>query len=1275
MNRILFIAAILLLLSTKGNCHFTDVDYKIDSVPHPWTQIVLTGTQAKVLSVDPVVAGGAFPWIPVIGGVVAVGTVTYFLTKDDENDPVDCSFTASAQTTGTTCGLSNGSIGIQVNPADDYTYVWSNGATGSMIADVTAGTYTATITRTGTSCTEVVTTSISNQNPNFDATISTQPSACDQQNGSATVTPSPPGSYTYNWSNGSTQQNQTGLASGNYSVTVDAGGECEKMFNVQIGTSTFDATISFTTTPSTCGLPDGTAIANVDPPGTYTYTWSDGQSGSQASGLAQGSYSVTVSKDGTTCMVENSVTIEGSTPDFSLTLSSTPSGCGLTDGTATAVVDPTGDYTYAWSNGQSGPQAIGLVAGAYNVTVSITGTTCTQEASVTVDELPAGFTVSVSSTPSGCGLSDGTATATVDTPGDYVFTWSNGLTGAQVSGLAAGDYVVTVTVSGTDCSQQASVTIGSDPFPYTVAFTTTPSHCGAADGSASVLVTPQGEFGYQWSNGGNGAQLTGLGAGTYTVTVTDVVTSCAETFTVTVDELPAEITLSFTTTPAGCGVSNGSATVTADPPAAYTYLWSNGTTTPQLSGVASGIYSVTVTIMGTNCTNASSVEVEQAGGGFAATFSTDNADCGLSNGSANITIDPPAEYTYQWSNQQTGPALNQIPSGTYSVTVTDANSCKEEFSVTVSEDPAEFISVVSISPGDCTGGGDITFTLSTPGTGPLNVQVEGPQGTMPLSLPPGTYQLSAFISVLPGTYTITVYDEQIGNVCIEIETATVQDNTPSLAAMDDFYTTPAGQAVFENALDNDSGLNIQMTNVSDEFGGTVTFNADGDFTFVPEQGFSGEASFTYTVTDACGNVSTGIVTITVEQANCDFSVEFELTPASCGLEDGSISVDVIDPGTYGYIWSNGDSGPVINAVSAGVYTVTITDLNLGCDLEFSVVLSENPAEHIDDIIITQPACGVEGEIQFTLTTNSQNPLVMSVSHPNGDDLFFTDPGIILLSDYIAITAGEYTIEVFDAGAGPDCFESFTVTLVATPSLEIFAEAVIPPSEPTAMDGIAIIIAIVQGTLPYEILLNGSSWGLALDHAFQVTGLGAGAYTIQIVDANGCVSNILDVLIPFPPITMSFGMSMMQTEINESKAEPVSHEPFTLWRSILTGSMEYYIGNIRQEVIARYAVPVVDQPGFTELVYMTDIGRYTLKGVGFALQGGLGTHFEKQEGRSVHTFAQPSYVLLKASSGYTLAKRFRFYGSVEVRGWEKLEIPRVEIGLSIPFAKKAFRWMN
>ena len=156
------------------------------------------------------------------------------------------------------------------------------------------------------------------------------------------------------------------------------------------------------------------------------------------------------------------------------------------------------------------------------------------------------------------------------------------------------------------------------------------------------------------------------------------------------------------------------------------------------------------------------------------------------------------------------------------------------------------------------------------------------------------------MTVFPGMYTITVTDQQIGPLCSETVTATITDVTPPIVLEDDFYATEGTVPLSENALENDEGLNIQMTQVDNEVGGTVSFMPNGNFTFIADLGFSGEASFFYTVTDGCGNTSTAIVTIVVDAVPCDIDVVFDSTPASCGLEDGSITVIVNEPGDYEY---------------------------------------------------------------------------------------------------------------------------------------------------------------------------------------------------------------------------------------------------------------------------------------------------------------------------------------------------------------------------------------
>jgi hypothetical protein len=1317
-----------------------------NSILPPWNRIELTDARMKPGN-DP---GGAhvFPWLPVIGGTVAAGAIAYFIIdgSNDDDDTLDCTFTASAIPSNSTCGLPNGRITVNVIPAGSYTYQWSNGGATQSIDNIPAGNYTVTVTRTGTNCSQVVSSTITNQNISFNATISSQNTDCDQPNGSVSVNPSPPGAYTYLWSNGATTQNQSNLPAGNYSVTISAGGSCERILSTQIGTDPFQPSVSFNTTPSTCGGSDGAATVLVNPPAQYNYNWSNGQTGSSVSGLAAGAYNVTVSKPGTSCSYVASVTVEDISASFSISISSTMSGCGLSNGTATATVNPPGVYEFNWSNGQTGPMASGLAKGLYTVTVSIPGTSCTEEASVTITEMPASFIVSLSSTPAGCGVNDGTVTATVNPPGAYTYQWSNGQSGAQLSGLAPGTYSVTVSLSGEDCTQQGSITVASTPFPYNITFNTTPASCGGSDGTSTVVLNPQGEVNYQWSNGQTSGQLSGVQAGTYTVTVTIPGTNCTKVATTTIDELPAAFTVSVTTTPAGCGINNGTATAVVDPPGSYTYAWSNGQTGSQLSGVLAGTYTVTVSITGTSCSKSTSATVEQlppaftlsfsstpagcgmnngsatvsvtppgsytylwsnggtgmqinnvgsgtysvtvtqtgtscsttgsvnvgqTGGGFTATFTTVNADCGLPNGSATISVSPPGEYTYLWSNQQTGIKLEQAAPGTYTVTVTDDEGCAESFSVTIGEDIAEYINILSVTPGTCAGGGDIRFTLTTPGAGPLEVDVTGPGGMNTFTVTTGVYNLSSLMMVLPGSYTITVIDQQIGPMCSETVSATVNDITPPIVLENDFFTAEGSTPLNENALTNDEGLNIQMTQVDNEVGGTVTFMGDGDFTFIADIGFSGEASFIYTVTDACGNTATAEVVIIVEEVPCDIIVNFESTPASCGLEDGSITVIVSGPGEYEYEWSTGDTGPTISNIPPGGYLVTITDLDIGCTYEDSYVLEGLPGNYIEDVVVINPTCESDGDIEFTAVSPGGNTLSMLVEHPFGAGEFDIEAGLIQLSDYVTTVPGEYFVEVSDPEAGPGCSQSFTVTINEPPVPVIEIVEIFPPSGPNEMDGSAFVQVITPGQLPYAVYVDGLFAFTVNQNNFFLQGLGEGVHTVYIVDIQGCESPTLEFFVPAGEEAFSFGISLSNAgTYSASNEQPTLYQPGNIWRSVFNGSYRFDVGDVQQVVRVLYAPEVrgnIGEPvnGFMAMEFLSGPQDVEWKSISMRTQAGFGTYVEQRDA-TVSESVLPLYWVLRASVEQRVFKRILLSGSISAGGRDYIAPVSWEFGVRVPF---------
>ncbi|HYD19831.1 MAG TPA: SprB repeat-containing protein, partial [Flavipsychrobacter sp.] len=195
----------------------------------------------------------------------------------------------------------------------------------------------------------------------------------------------------------------------------------------------------------------------------------------------------------------------------------------------------------------------------------------------------------------------------------YSYLWQPGnYTTQAVNNLAAGSYTCTITdFLNNAITQTVTITQPSTPFVASVINTVTPL-CGQQNGSISVSVSGGAPgYTYSWSPyGGTTSIGTGLGAGTYTCTVTDAI-GCTVTVS---DTLP--LAGAFSTTPAGTnpdcfGTNTGSAIVTPiGGTSPFTYLWSNGQTTQTASNLAAGTYTVTVTDAN-RCTGSVTVTLTQ----------------------------------------------------------------------------------------------------------------------------------------------------------------------------------------------------------------------------------------------------------------------------------------------------------------------------------------------------------------------------------------------------------------------------------------------------------------------------------------------------------------------------------------------------------------------------------------------------------------------------------------------------------------------------------------
>jgi hypothetical protein len=210
---------------------------------------------------------------------------------------------------------------------------------------------------------------------------------------------------------------------------------------------------------------------------------------------------------------------------------------------------------------------------------------------------------------------------------------------------------------------------------------------GGADGTASVIATGgTAPYTYLWSNGETTASISGLTAGTYTVTVTDL-NGCTANCSVTVQEPGCNLSANATGTNVSCNAgTDGTAAATASGNLVpVTYLWSNGETTASITGLVAGTYTVTVTETPT-CTAVASYTVTEPTLLDAACTKTDATTIGGAEGTASvIATGGTAPYTYLWSNGETTASITGLTAGTYTVTVTDLNGCTANCMVTVQE--------------------------------------------------------------------------------------------------------------------------------------------------------------------------------------------------------------------------------------------------------------------------------------------------------------------------------------------------------------------------------------------------------------------------------------------------------------------------------------------------------------------------------------------------------------------------------------------------------------
>ena len=648
------------------------------------TGAVTTGTTSQINTITGLPAGAYSVTVTDSDNVVVSGSVTV-------EEPTVLSVTPSSQTNVACNGEASGIASINVSGGTpEYTYLWSDGAVTASNSNLPAGTHAVTVTDANGCSAE---TSFTITEP---TALSVMPAsqtniACNgAATGSASVNAEggTPG-YTYLWSTGATTATATNLEAGGYTVTVTDGNGCS-------GTASFTLTQPTVLTVSaevdavvSCnGLSDGGAtVSAAGGSAPYTYTWSNAATTASITGVAAGTYSVTVT-DANGCTATNSATITQPAPLNVAGVVNVNVKCnGGNEGAATATVTGgNAPYTYRWSNGVTTARLAGLIAGTYDLTVTDAGG-CTAFSSVTITE-PDVLVAAVSVDANVSCNAGSSGAATVSTTGGtapYTYLWSNGAETESIAGLAAGTYSVTVT-DARACTAAATLTVTEPTVLTATAEATAMVICkGLPTGEASVTVSGgTAPYAYGWSTGSTAAALTSLTAGTYTVIVTDA-NGCTASSMVTITEPEALVASGVVDANVTCnGGAEGAATATVTGGTApYRYEWSNGARTASLSGLTAGTYEVTVTDDG-GCVAVSSVTVTETSSIELDLSSTE--DSGDADGSVMVIASGgTAPYSYAWNTDpvQTTATVTGLPAGTYEVAATDANGCVAVSSITV----------------------------------------------------------------------------------------------------------------------------------------------------------------------------------------------------------------------------------------------------------------------------------------------------------------------------------------------------------------------------------------------------------------------------------------------------------------------------------------------------------------------------------------------------------------------------------------------------------------
>ncbi len=586
----------------------------------------------------------------------------------------------------------------------------------------------------------------------------------------------------------------------------------------------------------------------------------------------------------------------------------------LCEGETVELSAPEG-YAYQWSNGAESRSIVVSESGEYSVRV-LNSETCISVPSDTIE-------VVVSSLPpepviSHAGDNEICQGESITLTGNegYEYLWSNGETSRSITVSEEGIYSLQL-INGACISTPESIEIIVHPVPEKPQITATgdPFLC---EGETVELSAPEG-YAYQWSNGAESRSIVVSESGEYSVRVLNSETCISvpsDTIEVVVSSLPPEPVISH----AGDNEICQGESITLTGNEGYEYLWSNGETSRSITVSEEGIYSLQL-INGACISTPESIEIIVHPVPEKPSI-TPEGPVNIIKGESVILRSSEADQ-YLWSTSETSREIEVAEEGEYSVQVISNAGCESEIS-----DPVE-VSVTEILPApEISIEGETSFC-------------EGGSVSL-ISEEAHAYRWSN------GDTTRELMVRESGAYSLFIVNANGVESFESDPVVVEVFENPSAESdITDVSCFSGSDGSINLTIVGGELPYSVDWSTGSEGTSV-----NGLAAGIYNVTITDANGCTIEKEANVQEPE-EIVIEGEIIDARCpDAADGEIALDVsggISP--YLYTWDEGMTGPVLRNLSAGVYTVTISDANNCKKSEsFAIKNREEYCFRIPDII-------------------------------------------------------------------------------------------------------------------------------------------------------------------------------------------------------------------------------------------------------------------------------------------------------------------------------------